>query len=181
MSLAAGLRDLRNKRRESRAQARLPGPSRQTEKDQASKPLTWQRQDFGKCPDTEVWTRAAPRVACSCPEAAVCKKSGGVSGQGWRQVSFGALSLDPNTNPEGLEAEPNRRFYRDVSGARADGIGLDAPHQQSPSGSGLVLWTVIGSESWFLGVVVRGGHTQGEIQALERQVLERSRALDNDT
>ena len=40
---------------------------------------------------------------------------------------------------------------------------------------------VIGSESWFLGVVVRGGHTQGEIQALERQVLERSRALDNDT
>ena len=91
------------------------------------------------------------------------------------------MSLDPNTNPEGLEAEPNRRFYRDVSGARADGIGLDAPHQQSPSGSGLVLWTVIGRESWFLGGVVRGGHTQGEIQALERQVLERSRALDNDT
>lgn len=91
------------------------------------------------------------------------------------------MSLDPNTNPAGLEAEPNRRFYRDVSGARADGIGLDARHQQSPSGSGLALWTVIGSESCFLGVFVRGGHTQGEIQALERQVLERSRALDNDT
>ena len=37
--LAAGLRDFQNKRPESRAQARLPGPSRQTEKDQASQPL----------------------------------------------------------------------------------------------------------------------------------------------
>ena len=40
---------------------------------------------------------------------------------------------------------------------------------------------VIGNESLFMGVVVRGGRMQGDIQARERQVLESPHALGNNT